>query len=169
MKALMLIATVAAGLTSMTSQNIALAGDDVFDDAFGTGSSSYDRFRAVSGKKLRAIVTNRRVYLHTPLGAKLPIDYASNGTMTGEGGKLAKYLSSKKYVVNDTGTWWISRNFLCQKWQNWLKRKKTCIQAEIIGSRINWRSDDGDKGQATLGPRLKTSTLPSHLATANMN
>ena len=165
MKKFILVVTLTAGMSTVVAPHITRADDDFFEKAFGSGEGGYDRFRAVSGKKLRAIVSNRRIYLHTPLGTKLPINYASDGTMTGEGGALAKYLSSRKYVINDTGRWWITRNFLCQQWQNWLKSKKTCIQAEIRGNKINWRSDDGEKGTATLGPRLKTTTLSSPLST----
>ena len=77
--------------------------------------------------------------------------------MTGEGGRLAKYLSSRKYVVNDSGRWWISKNRLCQKWNNWLKARRTCIQARKVGSKVFWVSDTGDSGTAQLGPRLKVS------------
>ncbi len=136
----------------------AVQASDLFSQVFGDSNASEARFDAMSGAQLRQVISDRKVFLDTPLGTRLPISYSSDGTMTGEGGSLAKYLSSRKLVVNDSGTWWITKNKLCQKWQNWLKGKRSCIKARKVGRKVFWISDAGDKGTAYLGPRLKLSS-----------
>ena len=172
-KMLMHSATFFAAITSALLLVIPpqpVQAEDVFDQVFGNAGSSNARgFRGMTGQQLRSIVSDRKVFLTTPIGAELAITYAGNGTMTGAGGKLAKYLSAKKLVVNDKGKWWISRNRLCQKWQNWLKGKLTCIKARKVGRKVYWQADNGDKGTARLGPKVskQTRALPAQKTAQN--
>lgn len=105
---------------------------------------------ALSGDKLRKAVTGRTIYLATPFGIELPIRYRANGTMVGKGQMLASFMS-RKGVATDKGKWWIAKDQLCQKWQNWLEGKSYCFSLKQKGTKVTWVRNDGRRGTARIG------------------
>jgi len=97
------------------------------------------------GESLRAAVSGKTVYLATPVGA-LPISYRPNGTMLGRSGRLAMYVGSE----SDYGTWWISRDRLCQRWDTWLEGKAYCYTMRRDGDVVHWSRNDGRTGTAMI-------------------
>lgn len=103
------------------------------------------RQRSLRGEALQAFVADSTVYLKTPLGS-LPISYSADGTMYGRSKRLARYTGS----VADSGTWWIKRNKLCQRWNRWLDGKRQCFTLRARGNKIYWRRNDGKEGTARI-------------------
>ena len=106
---------------------------------------------ALSGDAIKAAVTGAVVEVDTPLGTKVPIRYSEDGRITGEARGLAHILGSP----SDSGKWWVSGNRLCHKWTKWFDGVLQCLRISQRGSRIFWRSDDGQTGTAVI------STLPT--------
>src|SRR6476620_9857791 len=110
---------------------------------------------ALSGDAIKAAVTGAVVEVDTPLGTKVPIRYSEDGRITGEARGLAHILGSP----SDSGKWWVSRDRLCHKWTKWFDGVLQCLRISQRGSRIFWRSDDGQTGTAVIStphtpPRL---------------
>lgn len=106
----------------------------------------------LSGSEIRDLVNGRRIYLATPLGGELPMNYRSGGMLdaSGEAIGLGRFLQPK-----DRGRWWIAGDRLCQQWQSWYDGKRICFTLSRRGeSRLFWRQDNGDTGLARLGPAL---------------
>ena len=102
----------------------------------------------LSGAKVKALISGKKVFLSTPYGLEFPLNYRSNGKVTGDasGFSLAAMMAPK-----ETGSWWISGEKLCQKWPTWYKGKTICFTIEQIGkASIAWTRDDGLKGTARI-------------------
>lgn len=99
----------------------------------------------LTGAGLRTAVAGKTVYISTPVGA-LPIVYRANGTMSGRSRLMAGYTGP----TNDSGTWWIANDRLCQRWQAWLDGKQHCYRMQVSGNTVRWSRDDGRTGTATI-------------------
>ena len=100
---------------------------------------------ALAGAVLQQTVAGKTIHLSTPFGA-LPISYRSDGSISGVAGKLAQYTGSP----TDSGTWWISGDKLCQKWNTWLNAKSYCFSLRQDGRNVEWTRNDGVSGSATI-------------------
>lgn len=104
----------------------------------------------MTGEQIREAVTANRVYLATPLGGELPMNYRPGGRVdaSGEAIGLARF-----FKPQDSGRWWINNNQLCQQWQEWYKGQRMCFTLERVGSnQLIWRRDNGESGKARLAP-----------------
>jgi hypothetical protein len=99
----------------------------------------------LSGVALQETVAGKTVMLETPLGG-LPISYRADGTMSGHTKELAVYTGSER----DSGTWWVSRDKLCQRWAKWLDGKSYCFTLRKEGRVVHWTRNDGQSGRATI-------------------
>jgi hypothetical protein len=101
---------------------------------------------ALSGDHLREAVAGKTMVVDTPVG-NLPIRYQANGTMTGQSKAIAQITGTAR----DNGTWWVSSNKLCQRWDNWLDGKQHCMTIRKEGqATLQWESNDGRSGTATI-------------------
>jgi hypothetical protein len=106
----------------------------------------------LEGDALRDAVTDRTVYVETPVGP-LPIQYAANGTMSASGPEEMVSLAGES-VRNDRGKWWINGSQLCQRWHHWLERQSYCYQMRKRGNTVHWTRNDGQSGTARLSPKV---------------
>jgi hypothetical protein len=104
---------------------------------------------ALSGPTMRAAVAGATVEIDTPIGTKVPVKYAADGSVSGEAGSVAFFLGS----AQDHGRWWVAREKLCHRWTTWFKGETTCLTVVLDGQKIKWTRDDGDTGSATLLPK----------------
>jgi Bacterial SH3 domain len=104
---------------------------------------------ALSGNEMRAAVAGATVEIDTPIGTKVPVKYAADGSVSGEAGSVAFFLGS----AADHGRWWVAREKLCHRWTTWFKGETTCLTVILDGQKIKWTRDDGDTGSATLLPK----------------
>jgi hypothetical protein len=112
----------------------------------GDASAATAQERApMAGEALRTAVAGRTVYFGT-LAGELPIRYRPNGTMTARSGHLAQFTGSG----SDTGTWWVAREKLCQRWLTWLDGKAFCYTLRREGATVYWIRSDGRTGTATI-------------------
>jgi hypothetical protein len=99
--------------------------------------------------EIRRLVIGKRIYLATPLGGEIPMNYQTNGRVdaSGEAVGLGRFLAPK-----DNGRWWISGNRLCQQWQVWYEGQRMCFTlSRVNGNTLRWQRDNGDKGLARIG------------------
>ncbi len=115
----------------------------------------------VSGRVLTQMVPGSTVVIDAPMGFKLPIQHADDGSMTGEAGGLSFYLGSS----TDTGRWWVAGDKLCYKWARWFKSESRCMKIRRDGTRIEWEKDDGETGTAAM--TLRKSPPAEQIADAN--
>jgi hypothetical protein len=94
---------------------------------------------------LRKAVAGKTVHLTTPMGS-LPINYRTNGTMSGKSGILASYVGSER----DRGRWWVVADKLCQRWNTWLSGKSYCFRLRQQGATVHWTRNDGLSGVAMI-------------------
>jgi hypothetical protein len=100
----------------------------------------------LAGDHLRDAVSGKTMVVDTPVG-NLPIRYQANGTMTGQSKAIAQITGTAR----DNGTWWVSSNKLCQRWDNWLDGKQHCMTIRKEGqATLQWQSSDGRSGTATI-------------------
>jgi len=99
-----------------------------------------------SGPALREVVAGKTVYLDTPLGTTLPVDYHPDGTLTGKAGALGFMLGAS----SDKGKWWIKGDRVCQRWSVWFDAETKCVLVRQNGRRIHWEGDDGKSGTGTV-------------------
>lgn len=99
----------------------------------------------LNGDAMRRVLSGKTVMLNTPVGT-IPITYRENGTMSGRAKDMQLYVGSER----DTGTWWVSANQVCQKWDTWLNGRAHCFTLRIEGQKVHWRSTDGRTGTATI-------------------
>lgn len=99
--------------------------------------------------EIRRLVIGKRIYLATPLGGEIPMNYQTNGRVdaSGEAVGLGRFLAPK-----DNGRWWISGNRLCQQWQVWYEGQQICFTlSRVNANTLRWQRDNGDKGLARIG------------------
>jgi hypothetical protein len=102
----------------------------------------------LSGREIRREIIGKRIYLATPLGGELPLNYRRNGTVdaTGEAIGLGRFVQP-----NDRGRWWLRGDNLCQQWESWYDGRAFCFTLTSIGDgRLRWRRDDGETGVARI-------------------
>lgn len=100
-------------------------------------------------EELKAAVGGKTVTIETPLGLPITVNYGANGMMTGTTGTaLGVYLGA----VKDRGRWQVKGGKLCQKWFKWLSGETTCLTLRQDGTKIVWRSDEGQTGTAMIEP-----------------
>ncbi|KPB01361.1 hypothetical protein [Ahrensia marina] len=102
----------------------------------------------LSGAELKNFVSGKRVYLKIRLGGEFPLEYRSNGQVTGDGTKtgLGKYFAPK-----ETGKWFVDGEKLCQQFPTWYKGRVSCFTIEKTGqTTLNWTRDDGYSGTARI-------------------
>ena len=122
----------------------------ILASALAAGAVSANEREKMTGDQIREAITANRVYLATPLGGELPMNYRPGGRVdaSGEAIGLARFFQPK-----DQGRWWINNNQLCQQWQQWYKGERMCFTLERVGSnQLIWRRDNGESGRARLSP-----------------
>ncbi|WP_421850282.1 hypothetical protein [Oricola sp.] len=103
----------------------------------------------LDGNQVRALVTDKRIYLKVPFGGEFPLFYASNGRVTGDGTALGL---GRHLAPRETGRWWVSGSQLCQQFPTWYKGKTSCFKLRPTGAAtLRWRRDDGYSGRARIG------------------
>ncbi len=100
----------------------------------------------VKGETVKVLISGGTVELDTPIGAKLPLSFALDGTVSGTSVVLAFYLGS----TTDRGRWWISGNKLCTKFNRWFDREESCLLIRPEGRKFGWTKDNGDTGTASI-------------------
>ena len=113
--------------------------------AAGTAIASESVEGQMDSTALRKAVAGKTVHLATPLGG-LPINYRTDGTMSGSAGTLASYIGSER----DRGRWWVVADKLCQRWNTWLSGKSYCFRLRQQGATVHWTRNDGVSGVATI-------------------
>ena len=101
--------------------------------------------RPLAGDALRQVLVGKTVMLNTPVGT-IPISYRENGTMSGQAKDMQLYVGRER----DSGTWWVSADQICQKWETWLKGRAHCFTVRLEGRKVHWRSTDGRTGTAII-------------------
>ncbi len=102
----------------------------------------------LSGAELRKLVEGRRIFLSTPLGGELPLNYRQGGRVDGSGEAIGL---GKFFAPKDSGRWWIQGNKLCQQWEKWYNGQTICFTVVDLGNnKIRWRQDDGETGVARV-------------------
>ncbi len=102
----------------------------------------------LSEQDLRILVPGSAIEIDTPLGTVVPVRFSTDGTMTGEAGKLASMLGAER----DRGRWWVMGDQLCFKWFRWFDAERRCLKLSRDGNHIAWaeQGGDADTGTATI-------------------
>jgi len=103
----------------------------------------------LSGQAIKETVTGAVLEVDAPFGTKLPVQYSSDGQISGQAGSLAFFLGS----ASDRGRWWVAGDRLCHKWTRWFDAEPQCLRLQQQGNRIRWQRDDGETGTATISSR----------------
>ena len=102
----------------------------------------------LSGDAVKKLVGGKRVYLSTPYGVELPLQYRTNGSVRGD---VSGISIASMFTPRETGKWWIAGNQLCQQWPTWYDGRKFCFTIEPRGENaISWQRDDGMTGTARI-------------------
>ncbi len=112
----------------------------------------------LAGPAIRELVAGATVEIDTPVGSKIPMQYAPHGTVAGDAPDLAFYLGA----ASDRGSWWVSGDRLCQKWRTWFDAATHCLQLRQAGNLIHWQREDGKTGTATI---VRREPPPVQIAT----
>lgn len=103
----------------------------------------------LSGPEIKKLISGERVYLSTPFGTELPLNYKSNGEVAGD---VSGISAASMFSPKETGKWWIDGNRLCQQWPTWYKGRQFCFTiSKIAENQISWLRDDGTSGTARIG------------------
>ena len=116
-----------------------------------SAAAAFAETRPIRGETIKFLISGGTVELDTPIGAKLPLKFDPDGTVTGTSIVLAFYLGS----TTDRGRWWISGNKLCTKFSRWFDHKSSCLVIRPDGFRFAWTKDDGDTGTASIISKTK--------------
>ena len=111
-------------------------------------ASASGKGEPLAGSALKSFISGKRIYLATPLGGEIPLNYRANGVVDGSGDAvgLGRYMTPK-----DSGRWWVSGNRLCQKWKEWYKGRTFCFTVDKLSdNKIRWVRDDGKSGIARV-------------------
>lgn len=93
-------------------------------------------------------ISGKRVYLSTPYGLELPLNYRTDGTVTGD---LSGFTLARMFAPRETGRWWTENGRLCQRWPTWYDGRQFCFRVSSKGpDRIGWVRDDGLSGTARI-------------------
>lgn len=111
-----------------------------------SAATAFAETRPIRGEIIKSMISGGTIQLDTPIGAKLPLSFAADGTVTGTSIVLAFYLGS----TTDHGRWWISGNKLCTKFSRWFDREQSCLVIRPDGFKFAWTKDDGDTGTASI-------------------
>ena len=113
--------------------------------AFNHGAAAQD----LSGSEIKKLISGEQVYLSTPFGVELPLNYKTNGEVTGN---VSGISAASMFTPKETGKWWIEGARLCQQWPTWYKGRKFCFTIQQTGENtISWLRDDGASGTARIG------------------
>lgn len=111
-------------------------------------ASASGKGEPLAGSALKSFISGKRIYLATPLGGEIPLNYRASGVVDGSGDAvgLGRYMTPK-----DSGRWWVSGNRLCQKWKEWYKGRTFCFTVDKLSdNKIRWVRDDGKSGIARV-------------------
>lgn len=97
----------------------------------------------LSAAELQKTFAGNTISLSAPFGS-LPITYSAGGSMVAR--SRAMQVFSGYY--EDRGTWRISGNRFCQRWNIWHNSKEQCFTVTRSGSTLMWTSNDGMSGTA---------------------
>ena len=98
---------------------------------------------------IRRDIIGKTIYLATPLGGELPLNYHTSGAVDGSGKAIGL---GRYFKPSDTGKWWIQSDQLSQKFQTWYKGAPMCFQLERAGpGKVKWTRDNGETGVARIG------------------
>jgi len=97
----------------------------------------------LDGKELRILLAGKTIHISAPFGS-VPVRYSAGGTMSANSKAMLAFAGSAK----DNGTWRISGNQFCQRWNVWYKGKEQRFSVSKTGNRVQWRSNDGYTGTA---------------------
>ena len=109
----------------------------------------------LSGSAITGMVAGSILEIDTPLGSKIPVRYGENGQMSGQAKDLAWYLGA----AADSGKWWVASDQLCHKWSKWFKGETQCLRLSMDGQKVQWRSQDGTTGTASISGKLEVPAL----------
>lgn len=105
----------------------------------------------LSGTEIHSLVNGQRIYIGGPLGAELPVNYRTNGTVDGSGEAVGL---GKFFQPKDKGRWWIKGNQLCQQWEQWYNGTVMCFTLQRNGAdKLIWKRDNGESGSARIARR----------------
>jgi len=103
----------------------------------------------LSGEKIKRLLTGERVYLSTPFGVEVPLNYRAGGKVTGD---VSGVSAASMFAPKETGRWWVQNDRLCQKWPTWYKGRQFCYKITQTGENtIRWLRNDGKSGTARIG------------------
>ncbi len=103
----------------------------------------------LSGEELKSRVTGRTVFLAAPLGGEMPLRYAPNGTVDGNGAAVGL---GRLFAARETGRWFMRGDMLCQQFPTWYKGERLCFTVKDLGNnKIRWNRDNGETGLARIG------------------
>ncbi len=103
---------------------------------------------SLSGDELRKVLLGKTINF-SMLGGKIPIRYNEGGIMSGKVVGMISLIPSG-VPAKDQGRWWITKNSLCQQWNNWLENKSYCYQFKQNGDSVSWYRSDGKSGSAQI-------------------
>ncbi|WP_160007010.1 hypothetical protein [Rhizobium sp. 18055] len=104
---------------------------------------------ALAEDAIRRDIIGRTIYLATPLGGELPLNYHTSGIVDGNGQAIGL---GKFFKPDDEGKWWIEANRLCQKFNTWYDGAPMCFALEAAGpGKVKWTRDNGETGVARIG------------------
>lgn len=108
-----------------------------------------ERYRA---NEIEGEIVGRRIFLAAPLGGEFPLNYRKSGGVDGDG----EALGLGRFVKpNDTGTWWIESDRLCQQFRTWYDGRPMCFELHRVDEKkLKWIRNDGKTGIARIGPEL---------------
>lgn len=112
------------------------------------GVTSHSIAEPLSGDAVKKLVSGKQVYLSTPYGVELLLQYRADGAVRGD---VSGISVASLFAPRETGKWWIARNQLCQQWPTWYDSRQFCFTIEQRGENsISWRRDDGLRGTARI-------------------
>lgn len=104
---------------------------------------------ALAEDEIRRDIIGKTIFLATPLGGELPLNYHTSGMVDGSGQAIGL---GKFFKPNDEGKWWIDANRLCQKFHTWYDGAPMCFELETAGpGKVKWTRDNGETGVARIG------------------
>ena len=102
----------------------------------------------MSGAELRQLVNGKTVFLAAPLGGEFPLNYKTDGSVTGDGAAVGL---GRFFAARETGKWFMSGNQLCQQFPTWYSGQRLCFNVvKLPNNRIRWTRDNGETGIARL-------------------